>query len=70
MLRVGIDDAQPVPMQMGAPEDGTFRGFEVSLLEKVAARLGVTLTYRRALWSVLVDELSQGNVDLFAAQPR
>jgi ABC-type amino acid transport substrate-binding protein len=31
VLRVGIDDAPPVPMQMGRPESGDFRGYEVDL---------------------------------------
>jgi polar amino acid transport system substrate-binding protein len=64
ILRVGIDDAPPVPMQMGAPESGDFRGFEVSLLEKLAQHIGCTLQYRRALWSLIVAELSTGKLDL------
>jgi ABC-type amino acid transport substrate-binding protein len=64
ILRVGIDDAPPVPMQMGAPESGDFRGFEVSLLEELAQHMGCTLQYRRALWSVIVAELSTGKLDL------
>jgi ABC-type amino acid transport substrate-binding protein len=64
ILRVGIDDAPPVPVQMGAPESGDFRGFEVSLLEELAQHIGCTLQYRRALWSVIVAELSTGKLDL------
>jgi len=56
-LIVGLDDAPPVPMQIGAPEKGNFRGYEVDLLEEVAHRLGVQLRYRKSYWSVIVDEL-------------
>jgi hypothetical protein len=31
VLRVGIDDAPPVPMKMGRPESGDFRGYEVDM---------------------------------------
>jgi polar amino acid transport system substrate-binding protein len=64
VLRVGIDDAPPVPMQIGAPESGDFHGYEVDLLQKLAERLDFTIQYRRALWSVLVGELSSGSLDL------
>jgi polar amino acid transport system substrate-binding protein len=64
ILLVGIDDAPPVPMQIGSPGSGDFRGFEVSLLEALAGNLGCTLQYRRALWSVLAGELSNGKLDL------
>lgn len=64
ILRVGIDDAPPVPMQMGTPESGDFRGYEVDLLAKLTERLGFAIRYRRALWSVIVKELSTGVLDL------
>jgi hypothetical protein len=31
VLRLGIDDAPPVPMTMGRPESGDSRGYEVDL---------------------------------------
>jgi ABC-type amino acid transport substrate-binding protein len=64
ILRIGIDDAPPVPMQIGTPESGDFHGYEVDLLQKLAERLDFTIQYRRALWSVLVGELSIGSLDL------
>jgi ABC-type amino acid transport substrate-binding protein len=64
ILRVGIDDAPPVPMQIGTPESGDFHGYEVDLLQKLAERLEFTIQYRRALWSVIVGELSSGSLDL------
>ena len=49
ILRVGSDDAPPVPMQIGTPESGDFHGYEVDLLQKLAERLDFTIQYRRAL---------------------
>lgn len=63
-LLVGIDNAPPAPMQLGDPERGDFRGYEVDLLKEVARRLDVVLHYRRAFWSVIVDELASGALDL------
>jgi ABC-type amino acid transport substrate-binding protein len=34
-VRVGTDDAPPVPMQLGNPETADFRGYEVDLLGEV-----------------------------------
>ena len=67
ILIVGLDDAPPIPMQIGAPEKGNFRGYEVDLLEEVAHRLGVRLRYRRAYWSVIVDELVAGDIDVICS---
>ena len=48
VLRVGVDDAPPIPMQMGDPALDRFRGYEVDLLELIAERLSCTNQYRRA----------------------
>jgi ABC-type amino acid transport substrate-binding protein len=66
-IRVGIDDAPPAPMQMGNPDTGDFRGYEVDLLQELARRLGFRLSFRRALWSVIVRELIAGDVDLICS---
>jgi glutamine transport system substrate-binding protein len=63
-IRVGIDDAPPAPMQLGSPDTGDFHGYEVDLLEEIARRVGFRLSFRRALWSVIVRELMAGDVDL------
>ena len=63
-MRVGIDDAPPAPMQLGNPDTGDFRGYEVDLLEEIGRRAGFELSFRRALWSVIVHELVVGGVDL------
>jgi ABC-type amino acid transport substrate-binding protein len=38
-VRVGIDDAPPAPVQLGHPDKGDFRGYEVELLKEVGRRL-------------------------------
>jgi ABC-type amino acid transport substrate-binding protein len=63
VLRVGIDDAPPVPMQIGSPEAASFQGYEVDLLERIAAQLNSSIVYRRTLWSVIVGELISGKID-------
>jgi ABC-type amino acid transport substrate-binding protein len=63
-VRVGIDDAPPAPMQLGNPDAGDFRGYEVDLLEEIGRRVGFRLSFRRALWSVIILELKAGDVDL------
>jgi ABC-type amino acid transport substrate-binding protein len=63
-IRLGIDDAPPAPMQLGNPDAGDFRGYEVDLLEEIGRRVGFRLSFRRALWSVILHELKAGDVDL------
>ena len=64
LVRVGIDDAPPAPMQLGSPDTGDFRGYEVDLLNEIARRAHFNLTFRRAVWSVIVRELLADQVDL------
>jgi polar amino acid transport system substrate-binding protein len=54
-------------MQAGDPADGTFRGYEVDLLEAIAARLQYTLEYRRAWWSLITEELVVGRLDFICS---
>ena len=61
---VGIDDSPPPPMELGEPGSAEFSGFEVDILEAVAERLGLTLRYRRAVWSQILDELDRGLIDV------
>jgi polar amino acid transport system substrate-binding protein len=63
-LLVGLDDAPPAPIQMGSPETGDFRGYEVDLLRDVARRLDVQLRYRRMVWSALIRALASGALDI------
>jgi ABC-type amino acid transport substrate-binding protein len=63
IIRVGIDDAPPAPMQLGNPDTCDFRGYEVDLLEEISRRVGFRMSFRRALWSQIVHELMAGDVD-------
>lgn len=51
-------------MQLGSPDTGGFRGYEVDLLREIGRRVGFELSFRRAVWSVIVPELVAGDVDL------
>jgi ABC-type amino acid transport substrate-binding protein len=51
-------------MQLGNPDAGDFRGYEVDLLREIGRRVGFKLSFRRALWSVIIRELVAGDVDL------
>jgi ABC-type amino acid transport substrate-binding protein len=63
-LLVGIDDAPPVPLQIGTPQTGDFRGYEVDLLEALARCLEVRLDFKRAYWSAIVGDLEAGGLDI------
>jgi ABC-type amino acid transport substrate-binding protein len=62
-LTIGIDHAPPIPLQIGRPEEGNFRGYEVSLLEAIADTLRLKLRYRRSYWSIVLSELTDGTID-------
>lgn len=64
VLRVGIDDSPPPPMELGEPGEEDFRGYEVDILEALAERLGLELRYRRAVWSQIIEELKRGMIDV------
>lgn len=61
---MGIDNAPPVPMQIGDPARGDFRGYEVDLLHQIASKLECQIEYRQARWSVIIRELSSGQLDI------
>ncbi|MGH7332590.1 MAG: ABC transporter substrate-binding protein [Candidatus Rokuibacteriota bacterium] len=64
VLTVGVDESPPPPLCFGLPGTPQFRGFEVDLLEALASRLSVELRCRSALWSVALDELRGGRMDM------
>lgn len=61
-LTVGVDASAPGALHSDPAEAG-FQGFEVDLMEAVAARLGLTYRYRGGLWAGLIDELRSGGLD-------
>lgn len=64
---VAIDEAPPIPMQIGSPERDDFTGYEVELLKMVGVQLGCKLQYHRAFWSVITEKLSAGHIDLICS---
>jgi glutamine transport system substrate-binding protein len=63
-LVVGVDESPPPPLCFGLPGTPDFRGFEVDLLQALAARLDLDLRCRSALWSVALAELQAGGLDM------
>jgi ABC-type amino acid transport substrate-binding protein len=51
-------------MQIGTPERGDFRGYEVDILEEIGRRNGWLITFKPALWSVIIRELMADEIDL------
>jgi ABC-type amino acid transport substrate-binding protein len=62
-LSVGVDSAPPCPMQIGCAGTPGFSGFEVDLLNEIAARLKLSVRYKSALWAEITDALRRGEID-------
>jgi len=63
ILNIGVDASAPLPLHSD-PNLPDFEGFEVDLIKSVAAQLGVSVHYKNALWSKLIDDLLQGRIDM------
>jgi polar amino acid transport system substrate-binding protein len=63
VLGIGVDASAPLPLHSD-PNLPDFKGFEVDLMKAVAARVGVSVSYKNALWSKLMDDLLQGRIDM------
>jgi ABC-type amino acid transport substrate-binding protein len=66
ILSVGVDASAPLPLHSD-PSLPDFKGFEVDLMKSVAARVGVSVRYRNALWSKIMDDLLEGRVDMICS---
>jgi len=66
VLTIGVDAAAPLPMHSD-PASPDFKGFEVDLINAVAARLGLSVKYRGALWSDLISDLLAEKIDLICS---
>src|SRR6266498_5358270 len=60
---IGVDASAPLPLHSD-PNLPDFEGFEVDLIKSVAAQLGVSVHYKNALWSKLIDDLLEGRIDM------
>lgn len=63
ILSIGVDASAPLPLHSD-PTLPDFEGFEVDLMKSVTARLGVSVSYKNALWSKLIDDLLEGRIDM------
>ncbi len=63
-LTVGVDASPPPPMHMGDPDTPGFTGFEVDLVQAIAAELSVGVRYEVALWRDMLPALLAGRMDL------
>lgn len=63
MLTIGVDASAllPLPSDPNAPD---FHGFEVDLTRAIAARLGLSVRYKGALWSDIIGDLQAGKIDI------
>src|SRR5262249_28439423 len=59
-----LDHAPPAPLNFCLPGSASFVGLGVDLMHALGDRLGLTLRYRYALWSLLLDDVRTGGVDL------
>lgn len=66
MLTVGCDAAALLPLHsdINSPH---YEGFEVDLMSKIAATMGLTVKYKSAFWSLIMDDLLAGRVDVICS---
>ena len=60
-VRVGVFDNPPIVLRQN---DGTYAGFAVSLLSRVAKVEGWTLVFDDSPWATLLKKLSDGDIDI------
>ncbi len=63
VLTIGIDASAPPPFHSDFASS-EFEGFEVDLTKAVAARLGLSVKYKSALWSNIMSDLQEGKLDM------
>jgi len=63
-IRVGVALAAPWAMRN---EDGEYRGFEIDVARRLAADMGVEVTFLRYEFGALIRALEAGEIDLIAA---
>lgn len=63
-LTVGIYPSYP-PLDMKDPATGTLRGFDVSLGQALAQRMGSTLTLQETSFAQFISSVETGRIDLF-----
>lgn len=62
VLTIGLDQAAPIPLHT-AYGSASFEGFEVDLLQKIAADLYLDISYTVAPWEDLLQMCQEGSID-------
>lgn len=62
VLTIGLDEAAPIPLH-SAYASTSFEGFEVDLLQKIAADLYLDISYTVAPWDNLLQMCQEGSID-------
>jgi ABC-type amino acid transport substrate-binding protein len=62
VLTIGLDEAAPLPLHT-AYASTSFEGFEVDLLQKIAADLYLDISYTVAPWDKLLQMCHEGSID-------
>lgn len=65
-LRVGLDFAAPVPLHTDLSK-GRFEGFEVDLMNKIAAKLDLELQHSIAYWKHILNDLQNKEIDVICS---
>jgi polar amino acid transport system substrate-binding protein len=63
VLTIGVDASAPPPLHSD-PSAPNFDGFEADLTKDIAARLGLSVKYKGALWSESIGDLQAGKIDM------
>jgi polar amino acid transport system substrate-binding protein len=63
VFTIGVDASAPLPLHSD-PNAPHFDGFEVDLTKAIAARLGLSVKYKGALWSESIGDLRAGKIDM------
>jgi polar amino acid transport system substrate-binding protein len=65
-LLVGTDAPYP-PFEIGTPESGDFSGFDIDLMNAIAAKLGLEPTYQNSSFDTIFRDVAAGQFDIVAA---
>lgn len=65
-LRVGLDFAAPIPLHTDLSKE-KFEGFEVDLMNKIAAELNLELQHSISYWKHILNDLQNKNIDVICS---
>ncbi|MPR32434.1 substrate-binding periplasmic protein [Salmonirosea aquatica] len=65
-LKIGLDFAAPVPLHTDFSK-GNFEGFEVDLMNQIAAELNLELEYSVSFWKDIIRDLQDKKIDVICS---